>query len=120
ELSQHWGVSVDSLLYRLRELEIVSESTARRAWITLRKMPRRSQPIRDFPGEQPELLRNAIELLDSVDVSLVDIANDLQFPPQRVRQLAGIDDPQPKLSLVRTSDDRRTTAATSDPVGGNP
>lgn len=100
-LSQLWGVSVSSLLYRMRELEVVSESTARRAYITLNSIPRRSQSIRDFPGEQPELLKNAIELLDGVHISLSRIAQDLQLPPQRVRQLAGIDDPKPRLSLVR-------------------
>ncbi|WP_401001131.1 helix-turn-helix domain-containing protein [Agromyces sp. GXQ0307] len=116
ELSQWWGVSVHSLLYRLRELDLVSESTYRRAFITLNSLPRRSQPIRDYEGEQPELLKNAIELLDGVGVSLRDVAAELQLPPKRIRQLAGIDDPQPKLSLVRFSDDRRTTAATHDDV----
>ncbi len=119
ELSQWWGVSVHSLLYRMRELDLVSESTARRAYITLNSLPRRSQPIRDFPGEQPELLKNAIELLETIGVSLVDIADELQLPPKRIRQLAGIDDPQPKLSLVKTSDDRRTTAAPPDDFEGN-
>ena len=102
ELSQWWGVSVHSLLYRMRELDLVSESTARRAYITLNSLQRRSQPIRDFPGEQPELLKNAVELLETVGVSLIEIADELQLPPKRIRQLAGIDDPQPKLSLVKT------------------
>lgn len=101
EISQEWGVSVHSLLYRLRELDLVSESTARRAYVTLARIPRRPQSIWDYPTEQPELLRNAIELLDSVDVTLAQIAADLQMTPRRVRQLAGIDDPQPRLSLVR-------------------
>jgi Zn-dependent peptidase ImmA (M78 family)/transcriptional regulator with XRE-family HTH domain len=119
ELSEWWGVSVNSLLFRMRELELISESTGRRAYITLNSLPRRSKPIRDFPGEQPELLKNAIELLETVGVSVVDIASDLQFTPKRIRQLAGIDDPQPMLSLVKTSDDRRTTAAPLDIVEGN-
>lgn len=114
ELSQWWGVSVHSLIYRQRELELVSESTSRRAYITLNSLPRKSQPIRDFDGEQPELLKNAIDLLDSVGVTLVDIANDLQLTPQRVRQLAGIEDTQPKLSLVRPSGDQLPMAATRD------
>lgn len=105
-LSQHWGVSVHSLLYRMRELELVSESTARRAYITLNSTPRRPQSIRDFPGEQPELLKNAIELLDSIDIPLTRIATDLQLPPRRVSQLAGIDDPKPRLTLVKNTDGR--------------
>jgi len=119
ELSLWWGVSVHSLLYRLRELDLVSESTARRAYITLNSMSRRARSIREYPGERPELLRNAIELLETTGVSLPDIAADLQLTPKRIRQLASLDDPQPKLSLVRTSDDRRTPAATHDVVVGN-
>ncbi|MCS5735757.1 XRE family transcriptional regulator [Herbiconiux sp. CPCC 203386] len=118
ELSLWWGVSVHSLLYRSRELELISESTARRAYITLSSTPRRSQPIWDFPGERPELLKNAIELLEGVGVSLVDVASSLQMTPRHVRRLADIDDPQPKLSLVRPLDDRQNLAAThGDTVG---
>ena len=112
ELSQKWGVSVKSLLYRLRELDLVSESTARRAYITLASIPRRPQSIWDFPTEQPELLKNAIELLDGIGVTLVQIAADLQMTPRRVRQLAGINDTQPRLSLVRDTDVRPLQAAT--------
>lgn len=106
ELSQVWGVSVDSLLYRLKELEIVSESTQRRAYATLNSLPRRSQPIWDYAGERPELLKNAIELLDGAGVSLAQIAEDLQMAPQHIRRLADIDDPKPQLTLVKTPDNR--------------
>ncbi len=106
ELSQLWGVSVDSLLYRSKELEIVSESTQRRAYITLHSLPRRSQPIWNYPGERPELLKSAIELLNEVGASLAQIADDLQMTPQHIRRLADIDDPQPKLTLVKTTDNR--------------
>jgi Zn-dependent peptidase ImmA (M78 family)/transcriptional regulator with XRE-family HTH domain len=101
ELSQRWGVSVQSLLYRSRELDLISDSTARRAYITLNSLPRRSVPIHDYPGERPELLKAAIELLDGAGVSLAQIAADLQLTPRHVRRLAGIDDPQPKLTLVQ-------------------
>ncbi|MFZ4893314.1 helix-turn-helix domain-containing protein [Plantibacter sp. Mn2098] len=115
ELSQWWGVSVHSLVYRSKELELISESTARRAYMTLSSLPRRPLPIRDFPGERPELLNNAIELLDTVDVTLTQIAADLQMTPKHVRRLADIDDPQPKLSLVGSTDDRRSIQ-TVDPT----
>ena len=110
-LSQHRGVSVHSLLYRMRELELVSESTARRAYITLSSTPRRPQSIRDFPGEQPELLRRAIELLEENDIPLAHIAADLQLPLRRVRQLAGIDSPKPRLTLVKNTNVRPLQAA---------
>jgi len=106
ELSELWGVSVDSLLYRSKELEVISESTQRRAYITLHSLPRRPQPIWDYPGERPELLKSAIELLDGAGVPLARIADDLQMTPKHIRRLADIDDPQPKLSLVKSTDDR--------------
>lgn len=100
ELSQRWGVSVHSLLYRSRELDLISESTARRAYITLNSLPRRPMPIRDYPGERPELLKSAIDLLDGAGMPLTQIANDLQMTPGQVRRLADIDEQQPKLTLV--------------------
>lgn len=101
ELSRWWGASVHSLVYRSKELELISESTARRAYMTLNGLPRHSESIWDYPGERPELLRNAIELLDGIDISLAQIAADLQMTPRHVRRLADIDDPRPKLTLVR-------------------
>lgn len=124
ELSQRWGVSVDSLLYRSRELDLISESTARRAYITLNSLPRRRIPIRDFPGERPELLKTAIELLDGAGVTLTQIAADLQMTPQHVRRLADIDDPQPKLTLVSDrpshtdSQDSRSNHPQSETIPG--
>ncbi|GAB2817890.1 XRE family transcriptional regulator [Alpinimonas psychrophila] len=102
ELGQRWGVSVQSLIYRSRELELISESTARRAYITLSSLPRRTMPVEDYEGERPELLKSAIELLAGVGVSLSQIATDLQMTPRHIRRLADIDDPQPKLSLVQS------------------
>ena len=96
-----WGVSVHMLLRRSRDLERISDSTARRGCITLHSLARQPLTLEDVPIEKPELLRNAIELLDSVGVSLARIADDVQMTPRHVRRLAGIDLAEPKLSLVR-------------------
>jgi len=101
QLSEEWGVSVQMLLRRSRDLERISDSTARRGYITLNTLPRRPLTLDDIPSEKPELLRNAIELLDTVGVSLVQIAHDVQMTPRHVRRLAGIDLAEPKLRLVR-------------------
>lgn len=100
EISQRWGVSVASLLYRSRELDLLSESTVRRGYITLNSLPRRLEPIHNFPGERPELLKSAISLLEDAGISLAQIAADLQFTPNHVRRLADIDNLKPKLMLV--------------------
>ena len=99
-LSETWGVSPEMLVYRSRDLERISESSARRAYITLRAVPRRPMPIAEFSGEKPELLRNAIQLLETVNVTLLDIAEALQMTPRQVRRLAGIDTERPRLTLV--------------------
>lgn len=106
EISMRWGVSIHSLLFRCKELDLISESTYRRAYITLNTVRPATFPIRDFPGERPELLKNALALLEEDGTTVVDIASDLRVSPRIVRQLADIDEPAPpRLSLVRTADD---------------
>lgn len=107
ELSQLWGVSITSLIFRSRELELISESTARRAYITLNGITRRPMPVHDYPGERPELLKSALELLDEAGVPLTQVAEDLQMTTRHIRRLADIDDPQPKLTLVNDHPDNR-------------
>ncbi|WP_172889116.1 helix-turn-helix domain-containing protein [Microbacterium sp. TPU 3598] len=101
QLSEEWGVSVQMLLRRSRDLERISDSTVRRGYITLNSLARRPLTLDDVPSERPELLRNAIELLGSVGVALADIAQDVQMTPRHVRRLAGIEVDEPRLSLVR-------------------
>lgn len=106
DISQRWGVSIHSLLYRCKELEFISDSTYRRAWITLNTIKPTTYPIRGFPGERPELLKNALALLDEDGTSLADVAADLRVSVKIIRRLADIDEPAaPRLSLVRPADD---------------
>ena len=104
EIGQRWGVSVQSLVFRSKELELVSEATARRAYVTLSTLTRdgviRPESIARYAGEVPDLMKNAVALLDSVGVTIVDIARSLQWTPAHVRKIAGIEDPKPRLSLV--------------------
>lgn len=105
ELSQQWGVSTRALVFRSKELELISEATARRAYITLNSLTAsgalRPRSIADYPGEQPELLRNALELLEEAGQPIADIAADLQMSTRQVRNLAGIPEPPARLALVR-------------------
>lgn len=70
----------------------IFESTACRAYITLNGITRRPMPVHDYPGERPELLKSALELLDQTGVPLTQIAEDLQMTPRHIRRLADIDD----------------------------
>lgn len=105
ELSLQWGASIKSLVFRSKELELISEATARRAYVTLNTLTAngtiRPQPVENFPGEQPELLKNALEALDEAGIPISQIARELHVTPKHVCRLAGIKDTRPKLRLVR-------------------
>lgn len=99
------GASIKSLVFRSKELELISEATARRAYVTLNTLTAngtiRPQPVENFPGEQPELLKNALEALDEAGIPISQIARELHVTPKHVCRLAGIKDTRPKLRLVR-------------------
>lgn len=123
EISLRWGVSIHSLLYRCKELGLISDSTYRRAFITLNTVKPATYPIRDFPGERPELLKNALELLEEDGTALGSVASDLRISLPILRRLADIDEPPaPRLSLVRTPDDADhhevSSTITNDQEGG--
>lgn len=101
-LSERWGVSVKSLIYRGRELGIYSESTARRGYIGLAQVPQTARPIRQYEGEVPSILSAAFDLAEARGVSIGGLADELRWKPRRVRQLLGkVDDPRPQLEIVR-------------------
>jgi Zn-dependent peptidase ImmA (M78 family)/transcriptional regulator with XRE-family HTH domain len=60
-----WNVSIASMLYRSKDLDIVNEEQAGRLWRNLsRRGWRLKEPLDDqLPIEQPRLLRRAFELL---------------------------------------------------------
>lgn len=65
-LSKAWGVGVESLIRRCREVEVISEASYRRAVLKLGQMRKlglfRTEPVIDLPGEIPVMLRQAFGL----------------------------------------------------------
>lgn len=100
KLSERWGVEVRSLIYRSQELGLISESTARRAYIRLAQAPQERRPIRQYDGEVPSMLNAAFELASQRGVSIGVLADQLRWKPTRVRELLGQEDPRPELHLV--------------------
>jgi Predicted Zn peptidase len=103
---QHvWGVSVDSLLYRCREVGLFSDSTAARGWQRLKELRKQGAfpalPIQGFAGEQPVLLRNAFDLANKHGLSLAALADELAWPLPRLRELLGMQESRPTLKLVQ-------------------
>ncbi|GAA1270549.1 XRE family transcriptional regulator [Sphaerisporangium rubeum] len=105
ELRQIWGVSVDSLLYRCREVGLLSDSSTARAYqrlAALRDQPGfTAEPITTYSGEHPAMLRQAFDLARSeTPLTLPRLATRLAWHPTRVRALLGLPDHRPELHLV--------------------
>ncbi|KOT99400.1 DNA-binding protein [Streptomyces rimosus subsp. pseudoverticillatus] len=104
-LSQTWGVSVSSLIYRYREFGLVSDATISRAYQRLRALSAQPgfapEPVRGYPGEQPVMLQRAFELAASdTGLTIRELAQELAWKPSRVRELLGMPDTRPVLRLL--------------------
>ena len=103
-LSKEWGVAVESLIYRCREVGAISEPAYRRAFQRLNQLRQLNlfgaEPISGYPGEIPTLLRRAFELAEANGLSLRDLADELKIKLPRLRLLLGQEDPRPHLQLV--------------------
>ncbi len=103
-LSKEWGVAVESLIYRCREVGVISEPAYRRAFQRLNQLRQLNlfgaEPISGYPGEIPTLLRRAFELAEANGLSLRDLADELKIKVPRLRLLLGQEDPRPHLQLV--------------------
>jgi Zn-dependent peptidase ImmA (M78 family)/transcriptional regulator with XRE-family HTH domain len=65
-LKERWGVSLQALLMRCRQLKVMSESTYQRAMVTLSSRGwRRQEPGEGTAPELPSLLPKSVELLES-------------------------------------------------------
>lgn len=105
-LSRQWGVAVDSLVYRCREVGAVSDPAYHRAYQRLNQLRKLGlfQPERvdGYPGEIPILLSRAFALAESHGLTLTKLAHELTCTLPRLRLLLG--DPEatsrPQLRLV--------------------
>lgn len=80
-LKEYWGVSMQALLYRARELGTLSDITYRNAMIRMSKEGWRRQEPGRHPGlEQPSILPKSLELLESAGIAAVIIAREARAP----------------------------------------
>ncbi|MGI9000886.1 MAG: ImmA/IrrE family metallo-endopeptidase [Pseudonocardia sp.] len=104
-VGRRWGVSVDSLVRRSRELGLATDVSARRAYQRLAQLRTagllRTEPITTYPGETPTLLRSAFDLAQQHGLTLSDLATELAWPITTVRTLLSQTDNRPTLILVR-------------------
>jgi hypothetical protein len=103
-LSRRWGVGIDSLVRRYRELGAATDTSVRRAYQRIQQLRNvgllRPEPITGYPGEVPMLLRSAFDLAEQHGTTIAQLASELAWPASRVRTLLGIADSRPTLSLV--------------------
>jgi len=103
-LQAGWGVSIKSLLYRQRELGMISAPTASRAYQRLNALKTKGlfpdEPIAGYPGEATALLALAFELATRQQTSLTELAAELAWPAERIPELLGVRSARPLLRLV--------------------
>ncbi|RJQ83387.1 ImmA/IrrE family metallo-endopeptidase [Pseudonocardiaceae bacterium YIM PH 21723] len=104
QLRSTWGVSVHSLLYRCRELGLLSDSAASRAYQRLHALQGQpgfaSDPLAGYPGEQPALLAQAFALASDHGLTITDLADELAWTVPNVRQMLGAEEQRPVLRLI--------------------
>lgn len=102
-LSKTWGISVESLIYRMGELRLISDVSIRRAHQRLANMAeyRREEPLAAYPGEVPTLLQEAIDLAARHGYDRANLARELCWMPGHLTEVLGEVDTRPVLRLVR-------------------
>lgn len=104
KLSQVWGVEIKALVYRSRQLGILSEASARRAYQRLETMKSsgliKPSPTARYQGEMPVLLQRAYEYAASEGATIASLARELAWHPSRVRELLGGGDERPQLKAL--------------------
>ena len=101
KLQQRWGVSVAALLYRSREVGVLTEASYKRAMMRISRLGWRTrEPGEEFPIERPALLARAFDLAATRGITIPALATSLQLPAARVRGLLGVSDSRPQLRLI--------------------
>lgn len=103
-LQRRWGASVSALGFRGRTLGKYTEPQLKRLMITLSQLGWRANEPEDqrlLEGEEPALLRQALELASSAGMSVTSLADQLKLPPSLVRTFLGIPDSKPRLTLLK-------------------
>jgi len=102
-LSRTWGISIESLVYRMGELGIISDVSLRRAHQRLATTAeyRRAEPLTAYPGEVPTLLTEALDLAARHGYDRDALAMELCWTPEHLDQVLGEVDTRPRLRVVR-------------------
>jgi Zn-dependent peptidase ImmA (M78 family)/transcriptional regulator with XRE-family HTH domain len=107
QLRDTWGVSVHSLLYRCRELGLLSDSSASRAYQRLHGLQGQPgfapEPLAGYVSEQPALLSQAFALACDHGLTITELAGELAWAVPQVRRMLGVEEKRPTLRLVSSA-----------------
>lgn len=111
-LKTKWCVSVQAMLKRARQMELVTDEQEKRLWVNLgRRKWRSREPFDDvLPPEEPRFLRRSVEMLvQSGIVDPLDVPRRLTLPANDIEELVGLPagflgTTGPEIRLVEGSD----------------
>ena len=116
EFKLTWKMSKAALLYRARQLELISDAQFRSGFITLKRGGEavNEREDRQIPAETPELLKRSIALLhEKKGLSVTDIATALDVRPQFLEDFVGslgYVSPQRSADVISISEIRKAAA----------
>lgn len=96
EFKLTWKVSKAALLYRARQLDLISDDQYKSGAITLRRTGEATGEREDdlIPKEQPELLQRSLQILaQRKKIYAEDLATELAIRPELLSDLVGFDPP---------------------------
>ena len=104
QLSQKWGVEMKAIVYRSRQLGMLSDASARRAYQRLEVMRGaglvKPSPTARYEGELPILLRRAFEYAEEEGVTAASLARELGWQESTITRLLGSGDSRPQLRAL--------------------
>jgi Zn-dependent peptidase ImmA (M78 family)/DNA-binding XRE family transcriptional regulator len=101
DLQRTWGVSIQMLFYAARDLGVFSESTYKRAMVSISQLGwRKEEPTAQYPTEVPIALSSAYQLAEMRGLTISQACRTLKLSASYVRRVLGLEDRRPQLRLV--------------------
>jgi Zn-dependent peptidase ImmA (M78 family)/transcriptional regulator with XRE-family HTH domain len=92
-LKRKWKISIGAMIERAKNLGFVEAEESKSLWRSyVRRGWKKNEPLDDeIPGEEPQLLKNAFELIiDNKLQSRSDVIHKLKLDPQDIEEIAGL------------------------------
>lgn len=102
-LKQKWKVSIGAMIYRCKDLNLLSENQISYLWRQLSsKGYKKREPLDDIlKPEDPFILKSAIEILNSENIlSPIELNNILNLPVNEISAICSIDEQNFKNDIV--------------------